>query len=194
VNRLERAARGELPEWAEITPKRLSHTRRVGELMHDWAIHQGLDDAGCDRWRATGLLHDALRDAPAQHLQPWIEPRFRELPDSFLHGPATAARLEAEGLDDAEVLEAIRYHTLGFPELRRLGRILIAADFLEPGRHQDAEWRSLQRERGRGDLDGVVREVVRRKIQRCMDVDLAVRPEMFGLWNRLVSDESSEAR
>jgi len=185
---------GELPEWAEVSPTRLEHTRRVAHLMHDWAVHQGLDAAGCDRWRATGLLHDALRDAPARHLQPWAGPGFRGLPDSFLHGPATAARLQAEGLDDAEVLDAIRYHTLGSPDLGRLGRILIAADFLEPGRHQNAEWRGRLRERGRTDLDGVIREVIRAKIQRCMDADLPVRPEMFGLWNRLVIDESSEGR
>jgi predicted HD superfamily hydrolase involved in NAD metabolism len=194
VNRLERAARGELPEWAEVTPKRLEHTRRVADLMDDWARHQGLDGAACDRWRATGLLHDALRDAPAQHLLPWCETEFRDLPDSFLHGPATAARLAAEGLDDAEVLDAIRYHTLGSPDLGRLGRILIAADFLEPGRRQHAEWRGDLRERGRTDLDSVIREVVRARIQKCMDAALPVRPEMFGLWNRLVIDESNEGR
>jgi predicted HD superfamily hydrolase involved in NAD metabolism len=194
VNRLERAARGELPEWAEVSPARLGHTLRVGELMHDWAVHHGLDEADCDRWRGTGTLHDALRDAPASHLHPWVDERFRELPDSFLHGPATAARLEAEGMSDAEVLDAIRYHTLGWPDLGRLGRILIAADYLEPGRQQNAEWRARMRERGRTDLDGVVRDVLRTRIQRCMDADLPVRPEMFGLWNRVVTDESSEGR
>ena len=55
-------------------------------------------------------------------------------PVNVLHGPAAAARLQAEGETRASVLEAIRWHTLGWADWDRTGRALYMADFLEPGR------------------------------------------------------------
>ncbi len=185
---LDRAAAGELPAWAEVSPARYQHLSRVGRLMAEWAAGLDCTEAQRVRWHATGCLHDALRDAPVEHLLPWVPERFRELPVSFWHGPATASRLEAEGLDDAELCGAIRYHTLGHASLRTLGRALIAADFLEPGRPQQAEWRAGLRARMPRDLPGVLREVLRFKITRSLDGGYPIPAETVGAWNALLSD------
>jgi HD superfamily phosphohydrolase YqeK len=52
-----------------------------------------------------------------------------------LHAPVSALVLRKmfAGLDE-EVLEAVRRHTLGGPELSLLGKILFVADYCEPGR------------------------------------------------------------
>jgi HD superfamily phosphohydrolase YqeK len=185
---LELAAQGRLPGWAEATEKRREHMARVATLMDDWATRLGLDETERTRWRAAAWLHDALRDAPANRLRPWLSDEFRGLPDAYLHGPATAERLSAEGVQDLEVLDAIRYHTLASVGLGVMGRSLIAADFLEPGRPDRAHWRASLRDRMPLELDAVLREVVAAKLQRDIDGVEPMRPEMVSLWNSLVSD------
>jgi predicted HD superfamily hydrolase involved in NAD metabolism len=53
----------------------------------------------------------------------------------LLHGANAAAWLENEaGLTDNRVLEAVRWHTFGWPEIDDIGKILYLADKLEPGK------------------------------------------------------------
>ena len=54
-------------------------------------------------------------------------------PLGLLHGPAAAITLEKHGEKRADVLDAIRYHTVGNERWGVVGRALMA-DFLEPGR------------------------------------------------------------
>lgn len=189
---LEDAAAGRLPPWAEAGEKRRAHMARVAALLDEWAAKLGLDEAERVRWRAAGWLHDALRDAPPERLRPLLSEPFRDLPAGYLHGPATAERLRAEGVDDTELLDAIRYHTLGWDRLGTLGLCLIAADFLEPGRVQRAEWRAALRARMPHELNAVMREVVRAKVERDLQAGEPVRPELLSLWNALV--RHAEAR
>lgn len=184
---IEQAARGELPEWTEATAARRAHMKQVAALLGRWAERMGLDAAECARWRATGWLHDCQRDASAETLLPWVDPPFADLPESFLHGPATAARLEAEGCLDGDLLDAIRYHTLAQPRLGRLGKALIAADYLEPGRRSRLRWRARLRQRAPADFDAVVRHVVRAKLERGLDSGLPLGFELVGLWNALTA-------
>jgi HD superfamily phosphohydrolase YqeK len=185
---LEKAAAGELPAWAEARPKRRAHMDRVANLMAEWSGALGLDPQDRTRWIAAGRLHDIYRDAGIETLRPWVPDRFADLPTPFLHGPAAAARLEAEGIDDAEVLEAIRFHTIGHHELARIGRALMAADFLEPGRTTSVEWRARQRDRMPADLDGVLADVVRARIEHGLEAGERLRHEMIRLWNALVEE------
>ena len=186
---IERAARGVLPDWAEASPARRAHMGRVAGLMGEWAERMGLEPAERARWRAAGWLHDVLRDAPAERLLRWLSGPTARLPAAFLHGPATAARLEAEGCLDSELLDAIRFHTTAHPSLGRLGRALIAADFLEPGRKARVRWRAAMRERVPTEFDIAVREVVRAKLERGLESGHPVGIELVELWNVLVRDE-----
>ena len=49
------------PDWAVMSPARINHAKRVGTLMGEWADALGHDERTRIRWRATGLLHDALK-------------------------------------------------------------------------------------------------------------------------------------
>jgi HD superfamily phosphohydrolase YqeK len=126
--------------------------------MEAWADALGLPPSEKSRWTAAAWLHDALRDADAGALRAEVPEAFRGLPDDLLHGPAVAARLE--GAADPELLDAVRYHTLGSPRFGRLGRALYLADFLEPGRDFAPEWTAALRARMPHDADAVLREVV----------------------------------
>ncbi len=179
------ARRGKLPEWAVVSAERRDHIGRVAALMEEWAAGLELSSQERERWGAAAWLHDALRDADGEGLRGEVEPAYRDLPAPLLHGPAAAARLPAA---DAELAEAVRYHTLGHPALGRLGRALYLADFLEPGRDFEEEWRAGLRARMPGDLEGVLREVVRARIRHLLTADRPIRAETVDFWNSLVSD------
>ena len=169
------AARGELPAWARAGEKRRAHIGRVAALMREWARALGLDAEETARWQAAAWLHDALREAPPEELRPLVPPELRDLPGKVLHGPAMAERLEGEA--DEELREAVRWHTLGSPRLGRLGRALYLADFLEPGRTLAPEWTASLRARMPRELDAVLAEVLRSRIDHVSRGGGTVHPE-----------------
>lgn len=181
--RIEAAARGELPEWAEVEPGRREHLGSVARLMEAWARDLQLPEVDRKRWTAAAWLHDALRNADPQDLRDDAP----DLPAGLRHGPAAAARLRAEGVKDEELLEAIGYHTLGRPGMSRLGRYLYLADYLEPGRKVDAAGREKLRSRLPADLEGVLAAVVARRLTHQIEAGQALRRESVGFWNEIVA-------
>jgi 2-amino-4-hydroxy-6-hydroxymethyldihydropteridine diphosphokinase len=146
----------------------------------------GLSDAERRRWQAAGWLHDALRDADVASLRALVPAEFRDLPGPLLHGPAAAARLRAEGVEDDELLDAITYHTVGHPRLGRLGRALYLADALEPGRTFDPAWTAALRARLPREFDAVLVEVVAQRLGHLIAQRRRLRPESIEFWNTLV--------
>src|SRR5512135_3422451 len=151
-----------LPTWAVLTPERLAHVQRVAELAAAWAEAMGVPDSERRRWLRAVWLHDALRDAPVEELTRLApgEPG----PPELRHGPAAAARAEAEGERDRGVLDAVRYHSVGLADWDMVGRMLYCADFLEPGRSFDREERAELARRFPGSAPEVLREVARRRM------------------------------
>lgn len=190
---LSSAAEGRLPAWAEVRPKRYGHIARVAELMGEWALRLGEPPEEQARWRATGLLHDALRDAEPETLRAGLDSPFREMPGYYLHGPAVAARLEADGVTDTELREAIRYHTLGCGRLGRLGRALIAADWLEPGRAQLPVQRSALRARMPESLDRVFATIVAMRVRKSLERGKPIRRELAEMWNSVAEGRQRQA-
>lgn len=185
---LAAAGRGCLPDWSQAGPERVSHMGRVAALLGDWAAALGCADDEALRWRAAGFLHDVVRDADPDELRAWVAPDLADLPGNIIHGPAAAARLRREGVADEAFLRAVAYHTIGHPELDRLGRSLYAADFLEPGRKLLREWRKELRDRMPGDLGPVLREVAKTRVGRLLEKYSPMPRETFGFWNSLVGD------
>lgn len=181
------AAEGSLPDWAVAGPERRAHMGRVAELMDSWAEASGLPGEERERWRAAAWLHDALRDASVSQLQPLVPEELADLPGPLLHGPAAAELLRRGGVEDTELLLAIRYHTLGHADFGPLGRALYAADFLEPGRTFAVEGRQELTYRGSVDVDAVALEVARARIAHRVARSQVLNSFSVGFWNALVT-------
>lgn len=187
---LSAAAAGELPEWAVASAERRAHMHRVAELLGAWSEALALGDAERTRWRAAGMLHDALRDERPEALRARVPASLSALPGPLLHGPAAAERLRVEGVLDGELLRAIAFHTVGDPAFGRLGRALYAADFLEPGRSFLPEWRAALRARLPRDLDEVVLEIAGARIGNLIERRVEIAPRTVQFWNALVAERS----
>lgn len=171
-----------LPKWARCRSRRRAHGVRVGDLLATWAAELGLPKKERLRWRAAGVLHDALKDAPLDELHGIAGDGW---PDPVVHAPACADRLAAEGVTDESLLDAIRYHPVGHPDLDDLGEFLMLADYLEPGRSTRAGRRSKLRDRLPEGRDEVLLTVVQQRLGRLIDKRRPLLECSVDFWNRL---------
>ena len=178
-----------LPEWAEVSPLRLAHVERVAALAEDWAARMRVPDAERGRWLRAVWLHDALRDATPATLVRWAPDAWG--PPGLRHGPASAARAEAEGETDRGMLDAVRYHSLGYAGWDMVGRVLYCADFLEPGRAFGRERRAALAGRFPEDAAGVLTAVAADRITHLVGSGWPLPEITVRFWNSLVESSAS---
>jgi HD superfamily phosphohydrolase YqeK len=180
-----------LPAWAIVTPARREHIERVAELAARWALEMGVPDSERHRWLRAVWLHDALRDAPEEELLRWA-PSTPGAPE-LRHGPASAARAKSEGETDRGVLDAVRYHSIGLAEWDMVGRILYCADYLEPGRKKEREWRADLAERLPFEPALVLRQVARARVGHLVSSGRTLLEPTVRFWNSLVAAPSASS-
>ncbi len=170
-----------LPPWAQVTAKRRLHIERVVELLRRWGDQMRLEATETMAWRDVGRWHDAYRDADEGFLRGLTGDATR--PVGMLHGPAAALTLEQEGETRRDVLDAIRWHTVGCTEWTRVGRALYMADFLEPGRTFMQTDRAFLSDHVPGSFDAVFRQVVRLRLEWTIREGKSLAAETVALWN-----------
>ncbi|WP_047864245.1 bis(5'-nucleosyl)-tetraphosphatase (symmetrical) YqeK [Rubrobacter aplysinae] len=123
---------------ARLSDRRYTHTLGVADTAERLAKLHGLPP---QKTRLAALLHDVSRESgPDELLQ--SAGRYGIKPDEFarespimLHGPVAAEEARRElGIQDPEVLGAIRIHTTGAPEIGSVALAVYVADKIEPGR------------------------------------------------------------
>ncbi len=132
-----------------VPEKRLNHILRVEETAVKLAQYHDLD---WERAAQAGLLHDLakyfkpkrlLELAKADGLD--IDP-MDEINPHLLHADVGAIVARDEfGVCDAEVLAAVRNHTLGRAEMSLLSCVVFLADSMEPGRGDTTELNELRK-------------------------------------------------
>lgn len=177
-----------VPDWAHMSPSRLRHVHRVAALVSSWADAMSIPPSERNRWLRAAWLHDALRDASPEELER-LTPGMTG-PVAIRHGPASAAVAKSLGETDRGVLDAIRYHSVGLAEWDMVGRVLYCADYLEPGRADEAESRAELARRFPTDSQGVTVEVARRRILRLITAGWQLPEPTHRFWNRLVASSS----
>jgi len=170
-----------LPAWAQVGRKRLEHITRVVTLLGTWTAAMKLPEDEASRWIAAGLLHDALRDAPEEMLRALSGDGAS--PAELLHGPAAAVRAEQDGERRQDVLDAVRFHTVGSPHWTRTGRALYLADFLEPGRNFLRSERAFLAASVPQDFDGAFRQCVRLRLEWSLRQNGELFAGAVALWN-----------
>lgn len=171
----------ELPDWACVNEKRRGHIARVEQLLVRWADEMRIPDEERRDWRDAARWHDALKDAPEAELRRLVANAPYDV--QMLHGPAAAAKLEQLGERRRDVLDAIRYHTVGSLGWGRTGQALYMADFLEPGRSFRRRDRAFLARQVAHEFSGVFREVVRMRLEWTLQEGYSLFPQTVELWN-----------
>lgn len=169
----------ELPDWAQVKKSRKKHIKRVTRLLMAWADAMHLPPVDRQAWVDAGRFHDALRDADVDELRRLSGSSIAEV--ELLHGPAAATRLALDGETRQNVLDAIRYHSIGSNQWDRVGKALYMADYLEPGRTFDVERRARLADQVPTDFDGSFRQVVIARMEYARLQNYTVYPESVAL-------------
>ncbi len=172
----------ELPAWARVTEKRREHIQRVTNLLDEWAVKLSLPGDERIAWHDAGRYHDALRDAPDELLRE-LGGDSPDYPIEMLHGPAAAELLRRDGERRTELLDAVRFHTVGSAQWGRLGRALYMADYLEPGRKFSRADRAYLAAQVPYDFAATFRQVVRARLEWSLREGMRLYPEAVVLWN-----------
>lgn len=141
---------------SELSEKRASHSRGVADFAARLCELHGLDP---ERGRVAGLAHDLCKEMPLEEQRrlcgEWLSdpgiaagwPSMDEgagFRDQVLHGPAAARLLARDyGFSDADISEAVAWHTVGKADMGPLALVVYCADKIEPGRkHVDEAFRA----------------------------------------------------
>lgn len=173
-----------------ITPARYAHSLGSARLAVALAPALGLP---AQKAALAALLHDCARDMAVPALvryslknaprTPLLRALIKEAP-VLLHAWAGAERARAEfGINDPEILEAIRLHATGAPGMGPLARLVYVCDLAAPGR-AFAE-AALVRELAAGDFDAAFRAANYVKLVYAFSGGGWVHPLSISLWNSL---------
>ena len=115
-----------------LSPKRYEHTCNVRKLAVKLAKAHGADEK---KAALAALLHDIAKELPRDRLlqifteNAIIAGNAAQRPAPVWHGAAAAILAQTQyGVDDGEILSAIRCHTTGRPGMTKLDKIIYLAD------------------------------------------------------------------
>ena len=123
----------------ELRPARFRHCRDVSQtavrLAERW-------DADIEKARLAGILHDCARNLKGEELLKtsrqfgMIPSPLEMLQPALIHAPLGAIIAERRfGISEPQVLQAIRRHTTGAPQMTLLDKVIYLSDCIEPGRN-----------------------------------------------------------
>jgi predicted HD superfamily hydrolase involved in NAD metabolism len=133
----------------ELSDDRFEHTIGVMYTAESLAMRYGVD---MTKAAVAGLLHDCTKCIPnAQKLKMCkkhdIEiTEMEEKNPSLLHAKLGAYMAEtAYGVEDPEILSAIKWHTTGKPDMSMLDIIIYMADYIEPNRDKAPNLKQIRK-------------------------------------------------
>ncbi|MFZ5945957.1 MAG: bis(5'-nucleosyl)-tetraphosphatase (symmetrical) YqeK [Bacillota bacterium] len=180
--------------YIEIIKKRLSlkryeHSLGVAETASELAIINGADP---QKAYLTGVLHDYAKEMDDSQLLAMAKDYNIPLNEveiaqpQLLHGIVGACLVKTElGIDDGEILDAIRYHTTGCSNMTMLTKIIYIADYIEPNR--DFPGVELLRKVSYENLDKGVLDGLNHSIRYILDKNLPIHNLSIEARNQLIS-------
>ncbi|MFZ7986962.1 MULTISPECIES: bis(5'-nucleosyl)-tetraphosphatase (symmetrical) YqeK [Fusobacterium] len=125
---------------SKMSLKRFTHTLGVVEMSEKLAK---IYNANIQKCKVAALLHDICKEMNMEYIKNICKNNFiNELSEEdlenneILHGFAGAYYVKNElGINDKEILNAIKYHTVGAKDMTLLEKIVYIADAIEYGRN-----------------------------------------------------------
>ncbi|WP_110111410.1 bis(5'-nucleosyl)-tetraphosphatase (symmetrical) YqeK [Bacillus sp. CGMCC 1.16541] len=171
----------------QLTDHRYQHTIGVMETAITLAERYGAD---AKKAELAAIFHDYAKFRPKEEMRKIIvsqkmEPSLLLYNTELWHAPVGTYLVQQEvGITDKEVLDAIKYHTSGRPDMTLLEKIIYVADYIEPGRHFPGV--DEVRELAKQDLDTALIQSLKNTIVFLLKKNQAVYPDTMKTYNSLV--------
>ncbi|MBR4287759.1 MAG: bis(5'-nucleosyl)-tetraphosphatase (symmetrical) YqeK [Clostridia bacterium] len=177
-------------QYKEILQKRLSEKRYIHSLNVADSSKELALIYGCDPEKAytVGLIHDCCKDEPAGLQLSYMLENKVELSEYELDVPklyhAISGSVFAKnefGIEDADMLNAIRYHTTGRKGMSLLEKVVFIADFISAEREYDGV--DIMREKAKRSLDEAIVEGLGFTIKDLITRNMIVHPDTVLAFN-----------
>lgn len=168
-----------------LTGKRFRHSLAVADEAYRLAVRYGADP---DKARTAGILHDILKDdSPETQLQ--ILRDFDILmsdveigAQKLWHAMAGSVFIERVlGLEDADIVQAVRYHTTAKAGMTILEKVLYLADFTSA----DRDYEDVDEMRRLVDIGMIpaMRYALRYTITELVERGVPIHPDTLAAYN-----------
>lgn len=168
-----------------LTEKRYTHSLNVADSAKKLARLYGYDE---EIAYTAGLIHDCCKDTPAglqlsYMLENGVELSEYELGVAKLyHSICGSVFVKKEfGIDNQDIINAVRYHTTGRKNMSLLEKIIFIADFISDER--DYNGVEIMREKAVKSLDEAIVEGLSFTIKDLIDQGRIIHPDTLNAYN-----------
>ena len=168
-----------------LTEKRYIHSLNVADSAKQLAKLYGYDE---EIAYTAGLIHDCCKDTPAglqlsYMLENGVELSEYELGVAKLyHSICGSVFVKKEfGIDNQDIINAVRYHTTGRKNMSLLEKIIFIADFISDER--DYNGVDIMREKAVKSLDEAIVEGLSFTIKDLIDQGRIIHPDTLDAYN-----------
>lgn len=168
---------------------RLKHSKNVAKEAVRLARKYGAD---IEKAELAGILHDATKETGEKEQMALIAKAGIVLTDmerespKLWHAISGSAYIQVVlGIDDEEVIDAVRYHTTGRAGMTLLDKVIFVADFISADRDYDGVDR-MRKIADKG-LDEAVLEGMAFTIADLAQRKITIAPDTFAGYNELAA-------
>ena len=181
-------------QYEEIISKRMKaprfkHSGNVAKEAVRLAKKYGAD---AEKAKIAGILHDATKETDASEQMALIEKAGIVLTEMEFNSPklwhaiSGSAFVQVElGIDDQEIIDAIRYHTTGRANMTLLDKVIFIADFISADRDYDGV--DKMRKLADKNLEEACLEGMAFTISDLAQRKTTIAPDTFAGYNELAS-------
>ena len=177
-----------------LDEKRHEHVKRVTKCAVEMAKIYGVP---VEKVEASAWLHDVAKFFDLSVMIDLTKGKYPEVADKMsqstavLHGFAGAEfvrqNYELFGIDDEEILDGIKYHTIGCENMNTLAKIVYLADAIEEKR----SWEGVEkaRELAKTDLDEAIKFEIEEKLKYLLAKDSIIHPNVIKFRNSIIANK-----
>ena len=173
---------------SKLTADRFNHSLNVADSAKELALRYGAD---ADKAYTAGLLHDVMKNASEEEqLGVLSEAGIELMPverenKKLWHAIAGAAYVKfVMGIDDRDIIRAVRYHTTGRSGMSLLERIVYLADYISADRNYNGV--EDMRRLCKSDSDEAILYALTFGIPDLVSKGRVIHPDSIDLYNEVI--------
>lgn len=173
---------------SKLSADRFNHSLNVADSAKELALSYGAD---VDKAYTAGLLHDVMKNASEEEqLGVLSEAGIELMPverenKKLWHAIAGAAYVKfVMGIDDRDIIRAVRYHTTGRSGMSLLERIVYLADYISADRNYNGV--EDMRRLCKSDSDEAILYALMFGIPDLVSKGRVIHPDSIDLYNEVI--------
>lgn len=168
-----------------LNDSRYAHCLRVEATAIDLAKHY---EANTEKAGIAGLLHDIMKQQDDEDMRDVIISENLDLDmlsygNNIWHGPIAATYVSKHlGIEDKEILHAIKIHTTGSSDMSLIDKIVYVADYIEP--EHDFKEANKTRQLAYEDIDQAVSYQTQQELLYLVENKVKIYPNTIYTYNK----------